>query len=301
MLPAMTSPDLAAVFLAACGESTSVESLEQDLTSRLDLGRAAWPSLAVDSAHFVRHIAVHARGGGELPPLEHSADLYLACACAAGATGAAAAFETAYRPILERAVGRVDREAIEEAVQIVLVSVLVGEPPNEPRIATYGGRSTLRAWLATVATRATLKLHRRRDDQAHDSVGALVDAFVAEEPEIALAKARHGPDLAAAFIAALGALEPRERVLLRLHHARGWSVDRIGAFYKVGRSTAARWIAAARNALLEGAKGRLSAQLNLTPTELESLVALLRSNVELSLIRILDHEEGRAPSDRSAE
>jgi RNA polymerase sigma-70 factor (ECF subfamily) len=130
-------------------------------------------------------------------------------------------------------------------------------------------------------------------------VGCLVDAFVAEEHEIALAKARHGPDLAAAFVASVAALDSRARVLLQLHHARGWSVDRIGAFYRVGRSTAARWVAAAREALLDGAKSRLTAQLHLTPTELESLVALLRSNVEISLIRILD-DDG-VQSDRSAE
>jgi RNA polymerase sigma-70 factor (ECF subfamily) len=294
----MASPDLCAIFLAAREGPFSTESLEQDLASRLALGREAWPALSVSDAHFVGFLAAHAEGGA-LPPLESSADLFLACACAIGATGAAAAFESTYRPFLERAVTRVDRGSVAEAVQIVLVSLLVATPPDPPRIATYGGRSTLRGWLATVATRATLKLHRRRDDQPHDSVGGLVDAFVAEEPEIALAKARHGPDLAAAFVASVAALDSRARVLLQLHHARGWSVDRIGAFYRVGRSTAARWVAAAREALLDGAKSRLTAQLHLTPTELESLVALLRSNVEISLIRILD-DDG-VQSDRSAE
>jgi RNA polymerase sigma-70 factor (ECF subfamily) len=294
----MSAPDpaLSELFLAACAGPFPAASLAEDLASRITLARQAWPALAVDDAAFVRHLARHA-GEADLPPVENAAELFLACACAENVAGAAAAFGAAYRPILERAVARVDRGSVEEGVQIVLVSLLVGEPPDPPRIATYAGRSTLRAWLATVATRATLKLHRRRDDQPHDSVGGLVDAFVAEAPEIALAKARHGPDLAAAFVAALGALEPRARVLLQLHHARGWSVDRIGAFYRVGRSTAARWVAAARDALLEGAKGRLKAQLDLTTTEMESLVALLRSNVELSLLRMLD-DDG-APSDRS--
>ena len=117
------------------------------------------------------------------------------------------------------------------------------------------------------------------------------DAFVADEPELALAKARYGPELEASLRAALAALEPRQIVLLRLHHAKGWSVDRLGGIYRVGRSTAARWVAAARDALLDGAKSHLRARLNLTPAELESLVVLLRSNVELSLVRLLEDEE----------
>ncbi len=181
----------------------------------------------------------------------------------------------------------------------MLVSLLVAEPPNGPRIAKYGGRSTLRAWLATVATRATLKLRRPRHEQAFESVSGLADALVAVEPELVLAKARYAPELAASLIAALEALPPRERILLRLHHARGWSVDRIGELYRVGRSTAARWVAAARDALLVGAKKDLRARLNLTPTELDSLVALLRSSIDVSLIRLLeDDAPDRGPSQR---
>jgi RNA polymerase sigma-70 factor (ECF subfamily) len=286
----MTPPELIATFLARVGGSFAADALGEDLAQRLAAGREAWPDLGLDEASFVRHLARHTEGGA-LPPLQHSADLFLACACAVGTNGAAAAFERAYRSVLERAVQRVDRGSVDEGTQVVLVSLLVTQPPNEPRIAAYSGRSPLRTWLETVATRATLKLHRRRDDKAHQSIGGLVDAFVADEPELALAKARYGPELEASLRAALAALEPRQIVLLRLHHAKGWSVDRLGGIYRVGRSTAARWVAAARDALLDGAKSHLRARLNLTPTELESLVVLLRSNVQVSLVRLLEDEE----------
>jgi len=292
----MTPPELRATFLASVNVEVAgagplpAESLEEGLAQRLAAGRGAWPDLDLDEASFVRHLALHTEGG-DLPPLEHSADLLLACACAAGTKGAAAAFERTYRAIVERAVARVDRGSIDEATQVVLVSLLVAEPPDVARITSYGGRSPLRTWLATVATRAALKLHRRRDDQPHESIGGLVDAFVADEPELALAKARYAPELEASLRAALAALEPRQIVLLRLHHAKGLSIDRLGGIYRVGRSTAARWVAAARDALLDGAKGHLRARLNLTPTELESLVALLQSNVDVSLVRLLDGDE----------
>jgi RNA polymerase sigma-70 factor (ECF subfamily) len=292
----MIPSELKAAFFAKVGGSLAATSLEEDLAQRLAEGRQAWPDLMLGDASFVSHLAAHAEGG-ELPPREYSRDLFLACACAVGTKGAAAAFERNYRSVLEHAVARVNRRTVDEGTQVVLVSLLVAEPPNEPRIATYSGRSTLRTWLTTVATRATLKLHRRRDDQAHESIGGLVDAFVAEEPELKLAKARHGPDLEASLRAALGELEPRHLVLLRLHHAEGWSVDRLGGLYRVGRSTAARWVAAARGALLDGTKGHLRARLSLTPTELESLIALLRSNIQVSLVRLLEDEADALPSD----
>jgi RNA polymerase sigma-70 factor (ECF subfamily) len=272
---------------------------EEDLVARLDAGRAAWPALTLDEETFLQYLRERSHEGS-LPALENAADLFLACACSVGVPGAAAAFERTYRAVLERAVAQVDRSAIDEGTQIVLVSLLVATPDARPRIAAYGGRSSLRAWLATVATRATLKLRRRIEDKAHESVDGLALAFVAEEPELALAKAQHGPELAASIRTALAMLDSRELVLLRLHHAEGWSVDRLGTLYRVGRSTAARWVAAARDHLVESAKRDLRERLKLSPSEIESLVVLLQSNLPLSLIRLLgddgsrDEERGEA-------
>jgi RNA polymerase sigma-70 factor (ECF subfamily) len=263
---------------------------EEGLAARLHAGRAAWPALALDDETFLQYLRDRSQDGS-LPALENAADLFLACACVVGVNGAAAAFERMFRSVLERAIAQVDRSAVDEATQVVLVSLLVTTPDARPRLATYGGRSSLRAWLATVATRATIKLRRRIDDKGHESLEGLALAFVAEEPELALAKAHHGPELAASFRTALAKLDSRELVLLRLHHAEGWSVDRLGALYRVGRSTAARWVAAARDHLVEGAKRDLRERLTLTTSELESLVALLQSNMQLSLIRLLGTDE----------
>lgn len=265
----------------------------QALQDRFAAGRSAWPDVTLDEDAF-RALLLDRLVDGELPPVEHSADLYIACACAAGVRGAAAAFERVYRSVMEGAAGRVDRGVVDEATQIALVSLLVATPEGPPRIATYSGRASLRTWLATVATRAALKLRRNKDDQSHESLTGLAQAFVADEPELALAKARHGPEVAKSLAVALASLEPRELVLLRLHHAQGWSVDRLGALYRVGRSTAARWVAAARAKLVDTAKNDLRKRLGLTSSEIESLVALLQSNLEVSLVRLLDGKAGDA-------
>jgi RNA polymerase sigma-70 factor (ECF subfamily) len=253
----------------------------------LAAGTGAWPDLALGREAF-RAFLVERVEAGEPPDVAHAADLFLACACAHGVAGAATAFEKRYRETIERAVARADRTAVDEGTQVVLIALLVPTPDAPPRIAGYRGRSALRTWVAAVAANTTRKLRRRIDDRSHDSIGSLPDAVLADEPELALARARHGPDLAAAIRETLASLEPREVVLLRLHHAKGWSLDQLAALYDVGRSSVGRWVLAAREKLLDGARDRLRARLTLTPSELESLVVVLRSDIQVSLVRLLD-------------
>ena len=262
----------------------------ESLAAHVRAGREAWPDVPLADADFVHHVAALGDANGPLP-LEYAADLWIATACALGVTGAASAFERTYRTVIERAIARVDRTVVDDGTQAVLVSLLVRDAESAPRIAAYAGRAALRTWLTTVATRTALNLRRNKDDQPHESVSKLSDAVVAGEPELVFARARYGPELEAALGEALGRLDPRQLVLLRLHHAQGWSIDRLGGLYNVGRSTAARWVAAARDALLEETKKSMHARVRLTASELESLVGLLQSNLDTSLLRLLDEDE----------
>jgi RNA polymerase sigma-70 factor (ECF subfamily) len=267
-------------------------ALERELHARVEAGRTAWPGIALEGAAFVRHLAGHS---GEGMPLQaHAADLWIACACATGVAGAAVAFERVYRPVLERAVARIDRASVDEGVQAVLVSLFVAEPGARPRIAEYGGRAALKTWLATVAANATMRLHRRRDDQPHDSLSGLAEQIAHAEPEIALAKARHGADLEAALRDALAGIDARERMLLRLKHAKGWRLEQLATMYRVSRATAGRMVTAAHEALAAETKRLLRERLKLSPSELESLVKLLRSQLEVSLVKLLGAEDSRA-------
>jgi RNA polymerase sigma-70 factor (ECF subfamily) len=264
-------------------------ALDPAVVERIVAARAAWPDLALADDAFATHLSALAADG--LPPTEHAADLWLACACCHGVPGAVESFVRTLQPTIERAVARVDRSLVDEGTQAVFVSLLVHEPGERSRLAGYAGRSSLRAWVAAVAARTTLKLRRRRDDRPHESLDDVARAVAAEEPELAIARARYAPQLDAALRGALAALDDRQRVLLRLHHAEGWSVDRLGETYRVGRSTAARWVADARRRLLEEARAILHRQLQLTATELNSLLVVLQSGVDASLVRLLARED----------
>ena len=65
------------------------------------------------------------------------------------------------------------------------------------------------------------------------------------------------------------------------------SIDEIGAALHIHRATAARWIRAASEAVREETRRRLHERLRLTASELDSLVGLVRSQLHLSLARLL--------------
>lgn len=281
--------DLRRAFLEAGGRATGATddaALERELGERVASGRAAWPGLRLDPVAFVRHLASHSTEA--LPPVSHVPDLWIACACALGTSGAAAEFERTYRRLIEHSVARVNRAAVDEGTQAVLVSLLVAEPGARPRIAEYAGRAALKTWLVTVAANTTLNLHRRRDDQAHESLSGLAEQVANAEPEIALARARHSRDLDAALRDALQTLEKRQRVLLSVRHVQGLTLGEVATMYRTSRQTAGRMMAAAHEALLVETKRLLRQRLNLTETEFESLIALLRSQLEVSLVRLLE-------------
>jgi RNA polymerase sigma-70 factor (ECF subfamily) len=285
-------PELRAFFLAkvaAPGALAEDATLGAELAARMAAGREAWPALAMTDEQVMGHLASHAGAG--LPPLKHAGDFWLACACALGVPGAAAAFEKEHRQTIDRAAERVSRPLKEDIAQQVMVALFVAEPGARPRIAEYGGRAALRTWLTTVTSNAALNRVQRKDEQSHDSVGELGHAVAALEPELAFAKARYGAELDEALREAMGALDERKRVLLRLHHVQGWTMDRLATMYKVSRSGAGRLVIEARQALLDDAKARLNAKLGLTPSELESLVAVLHSNLQVSLVRMLGDDE----------
>jgi RNA polymerase sigma-70 factor (ECF subfamily) len=93
--------------------------------------------------------------------------------------------------------------------------------------------------------------------------------------------------IADAIRAALEALEDRPRSLLRWSLVKGWSIDRIAELYEVHRATAARWLSAARDALGEQIRKEVAARLSIPLDEVDSIVRLVQSQIDVSLLRIL--------------
>lgn len=76
-------------------------------------------------------------------------------------------------------------------------------------------------------------------------------------------------------------------MLLRQHHLDGLTVAALGRIHGVHKATVARWIEAARAAVLSGIRRHLRQAAGLGESELDSALALVGSQLDLSLSRHL--------------
>jgi len=244
-------------------------------------GRDAWPGVELDVATFAT-LAANQLDDGPFDDVRAD-DLYLAIACAARVEQAIIAFDTHYLGRLASALIRdgQDRAAAADVVQAVRVRFLVGDAGRGPKVAEYNGRGSLAAWLRVAARRTAVTAFRKhRRETAIDDVAVVARSC---GPDIALLGMQLGGELEAAFRASFAALAPRERNLLRYQVLDRLAIDRIGALHGVHRVTAARWIAHARKALIEGVRRGLQDRLGIDREELDSTLRQIASQIELSL------------------
>jgi RNA polymerase sigma-70 factor (ECF subfamily) len=263
-----------------------MQGLQEELRARLEAGKAAWPAVAVDPVEYARHLAV--RSGEGLPSPERAADLYIACGCVLGASRALEAFCQRFRPVVARAIARTDSSQpfLDEVMQALAVKLFVRTSDGPPLITQYAGRSSLPGWLSTAAKRTALNMRRRKDDRGHQQGALEVNELEEADPELLLLKARYKPEFEEAIRAALTSLPARQRSLLLLQSIEGLTLPQLATMHRVSRATIARRLASAREALFEGTRNELMGRLQLSDSEYESLVALVRSQLELTLSTI---------------
>src|SRR5262249_17829438 len=100
-------------------------------------------------------------------------------------------------------------------------------------------------------------------------------------------KLRYRDEFREAFTNAFSLLSSQQRNVLRLHLLDGVTLEQLAATFGVHRSTIARWLAESRAAVLQGTRKGLRTRLRIAPAELESLIGLLRSQLDVSLHGLL--------------
>lgn len=277
----------------ACRMSDMVQA---ELERLVQAGRAAWPAVRVDDAAFERFVVER------LEPAEmasaHGADLYLAFGCVSQDPKALEAFEREHMARVPAFIHRVDKsEAVAAEVQQVLRErLLVGRQDRAAKIAEYAGRGPLASWLRVVAVRVALELQRsKKPEVSHEDDGAN-ELSASDDPEMDYLRLRYGREFREAFTESLAALDAKQRTILQLYLVDGLNIERIGQVYQVHRATVARWIAGTRDHLYDDTRRRLRDKLHLEVTEFESIVRLVRSQLDVSVRRILQEglgEEGK--------
>jgi RNA polymerase sigma-70 factor (ECF subfamily) len=277
----------------------AVSEVDASVAEIAAAGRAAFPGVDLPDATLAAHVAAR-RGDDPDGRVQqaHAADYYLAVALAHQLPAAMRVFEARLVPEIEVALRRLRLPggADDEVKQALRVELLVGD--GAPRIADYGGRGELAAWVRVTATRKALKLLRK-----HGREEALDELLLEHWPDATPGPARrhlrttYTAELKQAVAGALAGLEVRQRNLLRQHVLDGLTIDELARLYRAHRATCARWLADARAELARGTRRRLTTSLGLRGDEVESVLRMLDSDIELSLSRLLRAPE-RAPERR---
>ena len=213
-----------------------------------------------------------------------AADMYIAIACSDGDPVALGAFRDTFVPGLRQALGKLGMTAasIDDVVQRVLVMVFVGDGAP-PQIASYSGRGTLRSWLRTIAIRTG----RRQLGFDHDAASSdeELDGLpgAVADPELEMLRGRYRDQVKQAFAAAFSELNERERNVLRQYHIDGLTIDQLAGLYQVNRATTARWVTAARLAVVARTRHQLVSRFGISANEVDSIIRLVRSQLDVSV------------------
>ena len=263
----------------------------------LTSAHAQWPPSWVPDDRFVEFIAQRLPEEGDALSALNAmaiADLYLACACARGEESALKAFAELCFPAVLAAVRRAARgeELAEDIRQTVFEKVFYRQGEQEPRIARYSGRGSLKSWICMVAIRETHD-HFRRHQRELPSVSPDVERRLLAEndSEAALLMQRYRQVFDDAFRDAIAALSSRERNILRYHIVDGLELQTIAGLYQVHRVTMSRWLRRIREQVLDRTKLSLSRLLRATPEEVSSVIRLMRSRLDASVSQYLVRTE----------
>jgi RNA polymerase sigma-70 factor (ECF subfamily) len=272
--------------------------LDDALAAVVARARQRWPDVEVDRAAFVEFLGDRLEPGVALAPAAVQElltdDLWLALACAQGVPGAVERFRDAFAVELRRAFERA-KVAPEDLEQAFFERLFLEHDGLPPKIVSYAGRGSLRAWVRVAATRHRLNAERGPDRTPvpfdSSEIGDAVTA-VSDDAELAYLRERYRPVFARALAQAVSELTSRQRTLLRLSIVRGVSGTQVAELYGVHRATAKRWLASARAELVERTRAGLKDELGVDTRELASLMQLVASNLELSVAR---HLQSRHP------
>ena len=273
----------------------AMPDLDDVLADQLADGRTTWPDVALDDDRYLARLAAAVRdrateSAERVVRTMPGADLYLAAACTDGDARAIAAFRTALWPSVRDVLARFGARAavLDETEQRVLEMLFVAPPGGRPQIAGYTGRGRLRS----IGVRTGRRLMGTASGGGGDELERMPGAV--DDPQLELLRTQYAGTFRTALVTAFAQLTDRQRNLLRQYHIDELTIDQLGALYHVNRATAARWVIAARTALLEATRGLLAAELAIPTGDVDSIIRLVRSRIDIS-IRDLFGSEPIAP------
>jgi RNA polymerase sigma-70 factor (ECF subfamily) len=260
------------------------------LSAAVALGPKRYPGISLKESALRAHLA---RLEGRPAPA-HATELYLAAACAEGDREAIRWLTQWLSDLAPSALKRFswDTARREDLLQAVAEKLLVDQPDRPARIRSYTGAGSFEGWLRVVLASAARDFYdkERHVPGSRPSGEVVIDAIADRlDPQLQSIRDQFRASFREAFRGAFGRLPARDRTVLRLHAIDGLNIDKIAAMYQTHRSTAARWVARARDVLAQETRAELarSLRLQLGGAELESLMRQVNASMDLTLTSLL--------------
>lgn len=253
-----------------------------DVAAGLAELRARWPHAPEPGDGFAERLA--------LAPTR-APELFLSWWAGTGDAAGIAAFEAELAADIDRLVARFHALPADELRQRLRIKLFVGTATSRPKIHDYTGAGALASWLRVTAARTFV-------DAVREDVQHRVEVELDESGVLGLAvpahhdageRARLSVAIKQAFAEAVSRLAPRERTFLRHATVDALTLDQIAATYQIHRATVARTLKSARERLLAETRAGVVARLGIAPDQLTSALALLDSQLDLSLSAVLRH------------
>lgn len=297
--PSTSTPGLLEAFRSSLPKQVEPVSgwttVRDELVDWVRRGRREHPEFALAPDLFIAHAGakIAARPALDafvLPTSLHVEELYLAFACALGQTRALEKFRDTYGADIDKGLRRAPSNRNHDDLrQRLEVKLFVASNDQEPMIASYCGAGSLQGWVRVVVSRMVVDVMRATRNELHGSEPLFADALAAEglEPDLLLLRAQQTPQVQAALEFAFSELTPRERRLLRGLFVHKLSTHALGEQFGVHRTTAARWAETARERLVTQMREYLQRTLGDRDETVQSLVALVQSQLHVSIARHL--------------
>ena len=226
----------------------------------------------------------------------HLEDLALACACAAGHERAWEHFVRELRPSLYAAARRMTTPDRARELADSLFAELFGlETRGGQRrslLDYYHGRARLSTWLRTVMAQRQVDAIRTSarlvplDDADHVAGEAEAQPFPNPRRKESVELAQRALD------SAVAALEPRDRLRLRLYYAEGLKLAQIGRLLNEHEATASRKLERVRREIRERIERTLQHECGLRPDAVAECLEEAAGAPEMDLSRVLAADDG---------
>ena len=252
----------------------------------------AWPALRIPAELFAEHLRRRTPSDDKDPLAGlHASDLFVAFACLSRDESAWKELDRSFLAKVPDYVRAIDPSpAFADEVRQRLSEKLAGMATATPKLASYSGRGPLAAWLRVGAIREAQSMVRARRHSAEpDSLRLASEGL---DPEVVLLKRDGTAAFRKAFDDVIASLPDDERSVLKLHYLDGLTLDEVARAFRTSRATAARLVLQARERIATRFERRLRELHGKNAPNMESLLALVESQLGSSMARCFGEPEG---------